>query len=381
MKIFRRTPNGISPKVVVPAGSITTVNKQVHQKDLDGTMKDVSSKVKPWDSTRVVLVKPLQDAARNHGQVLLMKDTASKDETLMAVKRMPNRWMCMGPGDFDSRYPTASEKPWHDIGFVRHLGTLGFPYVCELYDVFRSDEDTYVATSFCAEGDLFGWCDLESVPPPGPAREEHMRPMVAQIFSAVRWLHDLGIAHRDLSLENILLSGEEADAKVKIIDFGMATLRQFVRNEIRGKNSYQAPELHESGEFDTFLTDGFAIGVTVFAMAVQDYPWTATKKGKCQLFEYVSSYGLRRFLAKRRLRKGSGEHLDDVFSPSLIDLLESLLHLDPKHRGCIGEAAFADEVKRKKRKDACDVQYLKEADAKLVPSPRPPGSPSVRRKR
>jgi hypothetical protein len=30
---------------------------------------------------------------------------------------------------------------------------------------------------------------------------------------------------------------------------------------------------------DAFLADDFALGVVVFAMAVQDYPWTSTKKG------------------------------------------------------------------------------------------------------
>ncbi|CAK0819824.1 unnamed protein product [Prorocentrum cordatum] len=33
-----------------------------------------------------------------------------------------------------------------------------------------------------------------------------MQPIVLQIFTAVRWLHELGIAHRDLSLENVLLT-------------------------------------------------------------------------------------------------------------------------------------------------------------------------------
>mmetsp|Transcript_97816 Transcript_97816/g.282217 ORF Transcript_97816/g.282217 Transcript_97816/m.282217 type:complete len:668 (-) Transcript_97816:243-2246(-) len=260
---------------------------------------------------------------------------------------------------------------WKEIVSMRRLDHEG---IVKLHAVAQAPQHIILRMERAGSQNLFHIVKRQRTLP-----IETCRDYMAQLSDAVAHCHSRKVAHRDLKPENVVVT--DCGRFVKIIDFGMATLRQFVRNEIRGKNSYQAPELHESGEFDTFLTDGFAIGVTVFAMAVQDYPWTATKKGKCQLFEYVSSYGLRRFLAKRRLRKGSGEHLDDVFSPSLIDLLESLLHLDPKHRGCIGEAAFADEVKRKKRKDACDVQYLKEADAKLVPSPRPPGSPSVRRKR
>ena len=51
------------------------------------------------------------------------------------------------------------------------------------------------------------------------------------------------------------------------------------KREVRGKQSYQAPEMHGSDTYDAFLADDFALGVVVFAMAVQDYPWTATKKG------------------------------------------------------------------------------------------------------
>lgn len=372
MKIFRRaglSSNGSIPlKAVVPLGTMGTVSKQMLPKDLEAALKEIGGGVEPWDSTRIVLVKPLQDAARNHGQVQLMKDTAARDDKLMAVKRMPNRWMCSGPAEFETKYASASEKPWQDIAYVKHLGTLGFPYVCELHGVFRSDAETFVATSFCSAGDLFGWCDLDTLPSPGPAREEQMRPIVAQIFAAVRWLHDLGIAHRDLSLENILLTGDGPDAKAKIIDFGMATLRRVVRDEVRGKNSYQAPELHSSGDVDTFLADDFALGVTVFAMAVQDYPWTCTKRGKCQLFEYVTSNGLRRFLNKRRLRKGNGQYLTDVLTPELVDVLDALLQLEPKHRGSLGEAAFQQEVKKKKRKSAWDMVYLRDADAALQPA-------------
>jgi len=359
MKLFRR---GSTPSDV-------TKCQPMQQVDLDAAMKEVSSGVEPWDSTRIVLVKPLQDAARNHGQVQLMRDTANGDR-LMAVKRMPSRWVRSGPKEFDEQYPTASEKPWHDLGYVQHLGSVHFPYVCDLHGIFRSEDETFVATSFCTEGDLFGWCDNEAVPAPSPAREEHMRPIIAQVFAAVRWLHDLGIAHRDLSLENILLVGTGADARVKVIDFGMATLRRTARSEVRGKASYQAPEMHTGGDMDTFLSDIFALGVVIFAMAAQDYPWTCTKRGKCQLFEYVHSFGLRRFFDKRRLRKGNGEYLVDVFTPGFIEVIDTMLNFQPKQRGCVGEVTFQDDVRRKRRPSVWDLPHLKGADAAL---PKPGG--------
>lgn len=63
------------------------------------------------------------------------------------------------------------------------------------------------------------------------------------------------------------------------------------RNELRGKAAYQAPELHTGGAVDTFLLDNFALGVIMFAMAVQDYPWACTQRGRCRVFDFMASSG------------------------------------------------------------------------------------------
>lgn len=306
---------------------------------LNEAMERVAGGVAPWSRAGFVFVDTLQDAVRNHGRVDLMRSSKDKDSAKVAVKRMPNKWVRHGPLEFQETYPTASERPWVDISIVRHLNSVGFPFACDHLGVFRDEEMTYVVTSLASEGDLFSWCDRD--PEPGLAREEVMRSLAAQMFSAVRALHDIGIAHRDLSLENILLNtNPDGTLSIKIIDFGMATLDRMCRKEVRGKQSYQAPEMHLDEEYDGFLTDSFALGVVLYAMAAQDYPWTSTKRHACKLYEYVHMYGLRRFLSKRKLRKGSGQLLLDVFSQPFVELLEGLLDRDARQRACLGEACF-----------------------------------------
>jgi len=147
-----------------------------------------------------------------------------------------------------------------------------------------------------------------------------------------------------LSLENILLTqsaGEPGGLQVKIIDFGMATMQRFVRNEVRGKEAYFAPEMHVPHEcMDTFLADSFALGVVLFAMASQDYPWTSTRPNKCGLFQYVSMFGLRRFLERRPLRNGGGEKLAEVFSGEFVEVIEGLLRKEPRGRMSLGESCL-----------------------------------------
>mmetsp|Transcript_60423 Transcript_60423/g.118933 ORF Transcript_60423/g.118933 Transcript_60423/m.118933 type:complete len:383 (+) Transcript_60423:71-1219(+) len=354
------TSKDATQNVFVPSDKLAWGVTPITRADLDETLVQIGKKIITWDSTRIVLVKQLQEAARNHGRVELMKDTTTN--TPMAVKRMPTRWVRTSPQDFEKEYPSASEQPWYDIAYVKRLATVGFPYVCEFYGMFRSDSETFVASQFCSEGDLFGWCDNSKVPAPGPGREEFMKPIVAQIFAAVRWMHDLGIAHRDLSLENILLEGGfGADAKVKLIDFGMATTTRMVANEIRGKNSYQAPEVHFPNEpVDTYLLDTFAVGVTIFAMSVHDYPWTCTRKGKCQLFQYVSNFGFRRFLQKRKLRRGRGETLNEVLTPAFVDTVAALVDFAPEKRGSLGEICYSQDVAQYRRLSVWDMPYMKE---------------------
>lgn len=327
---------------------------------LQASMDAVANEAGTWDKDAFRLVKTLQDAKRNQGRVDLMV-RSDNDKEAFAVKRMPTAWVRNNASQFAEAHPRSSERPWSDLGLVRHLNVSAYPYACDLAGVYRDDLFTYVLTSLASEGDLFGWCDRE--PRPGPDREVVMMPLVCQIFTAVRWLHELGIAHRDLSLENILLTEEEPGGplKVKIIDFGMATLSQICRKELRGKASYQAPEMHTEPEYDAFLCDAFATGVVVFAMAAQDYPWTTTKRNQCQLFEYVSMYGFRKFLSKRKLRRSTtGQNLGDVMSQDLVELLEGLLQVQSRSRFCLGERYYYSGAGINERRSVWETRWVQE---------------------
>eukprot|EP00929_Paragymnodinium_shiwhaense_P063447 TRINITY_DN31689_c0_g1_i1.p1 TRINITY_DN31689_c0_g1~~TRINITY_DN31689_c0_g1_i1.p1 ORF type:complete len:411 (-),score=75.55 TRINITY_DN31689_c0_g1_i1:359-1591(-) len=329
-----------SPHGLTNGGNAETY-KQVTGTDFEQTMKGLATKVGHWQPEGgrggFTLVKRLQEAVRNHGRVDLMK---AGDGSSVAVKVMPTKWVMTGPKEFRDNYPTASERPWYDFGFVATLNKRGSPFVCDLIGIFRDDQTTYVVWSFATEGDLFGWCDRE--PRPGKEREAMMKPVARQLFEAVRYIHTIGIAHRDLSLENVLLSTtSDGHYQVKLIDFGMGTLKRYCVRELRGKQSYQAPEMHTDEEYDAYLTDAFALGVILYAMAVQDYPWISTKRKGCQLFDYVNNFGLVKLLERRKLRKGKGERLIEVMSPQIVDLLVGILNFVVKDRSCLGEPCWS----------------------------------------
>jgi serine/threonine protein phosphatase PrpC len=86
-----------------------------------------------------------------------------------------------------------------------------------------------------------------------------------KLTKAVAALHRAGIVHRDVKPENVML---EPDGGLKLIDLGVARLRQFDdvgALEVPGTRSYMGPELF-AGEIADESSDIFALGVTVYRM-------------------------------------------------------------------------------------------------------------------
>jgi len=338
----------------------------VRRSELRAAMRDCWQQARREDEAHLEQVRTLQKADRNYGCVELVKDT-SKADRLMAVKRMPNAWVCDGPKDFDRRYPMEPEKPWREIGLLRVLNDRQYPHACKLYGVFRGAKDTLVATSFCEEGDLGDWCFRSAALEPGPEREATIRPLVVQVCKAIRWLHNLGIAHCDLSLENVLVSRSEAGTPVlKLIDFGMATLKRRKRLDLCGKAIYQAPEVHSGGAVDTFLVDAFAVGVTLFTLAARRYPWSRTQIGACAKFGAMVRFGPRGILDGDST--ADGPQRSDVFSAEFWEVLGALLVIEPRARACIGEAAFQPKFWRRPRRSIFDFAFMQDMPV-VSPSP------------
>uniref|UniRef100_A0A7S4W7R2 Protein kinase domain-containing protein n=1 Tax=Alexandrium monilatum TaxID=311494 RepID=A0A7S4W7R2_9DINO len=311
--------------------------------------------VKPWKEGQFEQIEKVQDAARNHGQVHVMRDSCN--DRLVAVKKMPNHWVQKSHSEFIRQYPFETEQPWQDIGCNHFLSTNGYAHGCRLLGVYRGPQHTSVVTEFASEGDLFSWCGAPTNAQPGPAREGLLKPLALQILNGVKELHEMAIVHRDISLENLVMSkGEEKSLKVCVIDFGMSSTARFFRNCVSGKPSYQAPEFYSETDYDAFLSDAFAVGISLYAAFVKDYPWLSTKPGGCKCFDYFRRNGFRKYIAKRKLRGFGGMVVADVMSEPLVQLLEGLLSIDPAARLTLGESFWETGSRR----SALDEPWLYE---------------------
>jgi len=108
---------------------------------------------------------------------------------------------------------SAFERTCSEISILK---MAKHPNIVNMYQVFENDEFYILAMEHCMNGDLF-----DHVCPRKRLKEKECRRIFKQIIYAIRYLHSIGICHRDLKHQNILLDNNK---NVKIIDFGFSTM-------------------------------------------------------------------------------------------------------------------------------------------------------------
>jgi serine/threonine protein kinase len=102
--------------------------------------------------------------------------------------------------------------------------------------------------------------------------EAEAAPIFLQLLQAVAYCHSKGITHRDLKLENILLTPLK---QVKIIDFGFSTWtkKDAKLKTFCGTPTYMAPEIINKGEYQGPPTDMWALGVILYVLLCGSFPF------------------------------------------------------------------------------------------------------------
>ena len=139
------------------------------------------------------------------------------------------------------------------------------PYVLTLFDVFETETEIHLVTEYCMGGELF-----DAIKRKGTTKRSSFRrgrftePQAAritnQILKALVELHALGIVHRDIKAENILLlNGDESDIQVKLCDFGMARLQHHHHHQHQQQQQQQNQDNNKTTT-TTLLTEATSDG-------------------------------------------------------------------------------------------------------------------------
>mmetsp|Transcript_41284 Transcript_41284/g.95031 ORF Transcript_41284/g.95031 Transcript_41284/m.95031 type:complete len:707 (+) Transcript_41284:58-2178(+) len=356
-------------------------------------------------------VKEISACCRGDGHVELYswKRSGRQDEELVVVKRVLNsrvltnhgKEVCEHAVHYGPRKRDA-EDTRNEIGIYSLLSQrVDVPqYILRMHAVFQDGLDTWLVLEHADGGDLFSM--VQSNPGNIPAHE--VRLWTWQLLQAVAYLHRLGIGHRDISIENILL----LTGTIKLMDFGQAVQTKKANGEALryfhaiGKPYYLAPECyvpterkvevdvgagHSSGDviFDKTVrgewchlrlpshatsgsrcfadvwgypvesADVFACGVCHFITSTGMPPWRKANSNDVH-FQWIQHHGVGALLKSWHAN----------MPPEEVELLASMLAWNPANRpdarGCAAHPFFAATARHQQLSGelVCDDAFVLE---------------------
>jgi len=143
--------------------------------------------------------------------------------------------------------------------------TSGHPFITTMYCCLQNTEHLFFVMEYMSGGNLKEQLDKVEF-----FSEKRTKFYAAEIVLAVQFLHQHGILHRDLKLENVLV---DSDGHCKITDFGLSKLGLFRHCKTRtrcGTPLYMAPEIIKNLPYGQGV-DWWAVGVMIYEM-MTGYP-------------------------------------------------------------------------------------------------------------
>ena len=152
---------------------------------------------------------------------------------------------------------------------ARAASALDHPHICTIYDIGEVDDHRMFLALACYEGET-----LKEKIARGPMPVSDTVAITVQIGEALGAAHRSGIVHRDIKPSNVMVT---TDGTVKILDFGIAKLRedeQTTRGSAIGTLGYMSPEQLRGNAVDA-RSDLWSLGVVIHEMLTSHRPFEA----------------------------------------------------------------------------------------------------------
>ncbi len=148
---------------------------------------------------------------------------------------------------------------------LKYLTTTDCPWNIKLYDYYMDDEAQimYYYMEYFKGYDLKDlWLNMSK-----PADLRKWQFLATELATAIICLHDHGIVHRDIKLENVMFDYHQ----LKLIDFGMSCLIDECPGKMHGTLSYWSPDLmrKQYERKNLIAGDLWALGILLYRLAYQ----------------------------------------------------------------------------------------------------------------
>jgi hypothetical protein len=174
-------------------------------------------------------------------------------------------------------HPHVARTPGATARFQREawlLARLKHPGAVHVFDHGTDGEDLYLAMER-----VFGMALDEVLDTRGLLEVPAAVELAAQVLEVLEAAHGLGMVHRDLKPSNVMRVGEPSAPKVKVLDFGLASLihderqsRLTESGQVLGTPAYMAPE-HCRGEQLDGRADLYSVGCVLHELLVGRPPF------------------------------------------------------------------------------------------------------------
>ncbi|GJJ74840.1 hypothetical protein EMPS_07198 [Entomortierella parvispora] len=255
----------------------------------------------------------------------------SSDQKVFAIKQ------------FRKRRPNESERSYvKKVTSEYCLGsTFHHPNIIETMDIVKESNYYYEVMEF-AKYELF------SAVMSGLMGRDEIACCFRGIVEGVSYLHGLGVAHRDLKLDNCVMNERGI---VKIIDFGCSMVFQLpfekkiqMAKGISGSDPYIAPELFTADQHDPRLADIWSMGIIFLCMTLRRFPWRIPKSDQDPSFQ---AFAKPDGTGKLRLLK--------LMPRESRPIMSRILEMDPSRRVLIQDVL---EDSWMKNADHCTMEYM-----------------------
>lgn len=238
------------------------------------------------------------------GEVFLTQKKGCKE--LFATKRLDRAF---------SEKPENIKRLSNEITLLKKIN---HPNIVRLIDLKKTKSHCYIVMEFCNGGDLSGCLKKYKTAHHRPFSEQIVQYIMRQVVSGIAFLHSNKIIHRDLKLDNILVTfPTEKDknslnmmkATAKIIDFGFATKLHSSKSNLTytvlGTPSNMDPQILQNMETRTPNQQGYDEKADIWSLGTLCYEMLVGHMAFCgssmqELFQKVrqGTYSLPTNLSK-----------------------------------------------------------------------------------
>ncbi|KAI9310924.1 kinase-like domain-containing protein [Dichotomocladium elegans] len=258
--------------------------------------------------------------------------------------------------------------------------TLHHPNVIETLDIIQEGELFYEIMEY-APNDLF------NVVMSGMMSREEIACCWRQVLQGLDYLHGMGIAHRDLKLDNLVL---DHLGIVKIIDFGCSSIFKYPFENtivqckgIYGSEPYMAPEVYSKEAYDPRPTDVWSCGIIFICMTIRRFPWRSSRSSDPSFRAFSTNQ------CHQQLR------LLKLLPRETRPVIGSIMEIDPKRRAKLSDVVNdrwvqSIDICSVAEPGACHVHHVlqpslspaaKERGNLVTITPEPPGSVAEKERR